>query len=370
MTASLYFHVPFCQQKCPYCQFYSEPALKLQRDYLQAVILEWKSKEELLKGEDVISVYLGGGTPSLLEPEVLKELASLWNKYHPQEVTLEANPDDITYSKVSFYHQLGINRISLGVQTFDDKLLRTLGRRHDARQAYQAVEEVCRGGIDNISIDLMYDLPGQTLDSWEETLATAISLPIQHLSLYNLTIEPKTPFKQREAELRGMMPSEEVSAAMLGIAEDRLSQAGFRRYEISAFARPGKLSLHNIAYWTGRQFLGYGPSAFSFWEGQRFQNISDLREYCRRAFGAQSLTDFCEKLAPQELQREQLVIQLRMLAGVDLSGFQQRYGKLSNEVLLKIEELKKQQLLAEEQGVLKLTARGVNFYDTLAVELI
>ncbi|MCB1115610.1 MAG: radical SAM family heme chaperone HemW, partial [Chlamydiia bacterium] len=260
-AASLYFHFPFCKKKCPYCHFYVIP----DRDhgpFLEALEREWDMLQSLLAGKEIVSVYFGGGTPSLC----LEGIEWVLSRVQGQEITVETNPEDVTEEKIARLKELGVNRMSIGVQSLSNVLLKTLGREHTADGAIDAVLKAKNGGIDNITIDLMYELPYQTFELWKETVDRACALPIAHLSLYNLTFEPHTVFKKKEGALRPHLPSEEEAAKMLAYACETFEKSGLERYEISAFARENKRSIHNTGYWQGRPFLGLGPSAFSFWE--------------------------------------------------------------------------------------------------------
>ncbi|MCC5832978.1 MAG: radical SAM family heme chaperone HemW [Chlamydiales bacterium] len=348
---SLYFHVPFCTRKCGYCHFYvipnKEPFRKL---YMDALRREWELRRPFLPKEGrLISVYFGGGTPSLLGPEAIEKILSWIAPEKGVEITIETNPE----TSVALFP--GINRVSLGIQSFDDSLLRTLTRTHRAGRAVDAAFALADSGIENISIDLMYDLPGQTLDSWERTLERAISLPIAHLSLYNLTFEPHTSFYKNRHTLFPRIPDGETSLRMLKSAVDRLQAAGLKRYEISAFSKPGFHSRHNTGYWKGRPFLGFGPSAFSYWEGARFRNCANLSQYAKMLNQNRLPIDFHEKLPLTEALKEKLAVGLRLLEGVEAwpRELKNIYIKLCDEGFL-------------EANSLGLTERGILFHDSVA----
>jgi oxygen-independent coproporphyrinogen-3 oxidase len=373
---SLYFHIPFCSRKCDYCHFFVLPdEEKLKEQLLEGFKLEWEQLLPLLKDKTITTIYFGGGTPSLFGPErmgtVLNWIKESINFTHPNiEITLEANPENITLSLMQDYAQVGINRVSIGIQTLDHELLNFLGRLHTPFKALEAVTTTYKAGIENISIDLMYDLPKQTLRHWESTLESIADLPLSHLSLYNLTIEPHTLFFKKEHELKQLIPDEESSLRMYEMAIEKLERRGLQQYEISAFAKPGYHSKHNTGYWTGRHFLGYGPSAFSYWEGSRFRNVAHLGKYLKALKSNLSPVDFREQLDPVPHLRELLVIRLRLRTGVDLSHFEKDHGKLDSETQETIQQLVKDEFLVFDGPVLSLTKRGVLFYDTVAAELI
>jgi oxygen-independent coproporphyrinogen III oxidase len=365
VEASLYIHIPLCTHKCDYCHFYVVPNKDEYKDLLmEGLRLEWDAQSHLLENGPLKSIYFGGGTPSLLGAENVKTILS-WISHSNCEITLEANPENITDSLMKAYRLAGINRVSIGVQSLEDQQLSVLSRKHNSARAIEAIQATHQAGIENISIDLMYDLPGQTLESWNQTLIQAVSLPISHLSLYNLTIEPHTVFFKNRKRLQSQLPSEEISAQMYTRARAILADQGFQQYEISAFCKPERQSIHNSGYWTGRPFLGLGPSAFSYWKGARFQNVPRLHKWHQCLKENKSPISFSETLEPDACVRESLAIRLRLLEGVDLGEFQ-----LSEEHLKTIENLVQSELLTLENNRLKLTNRGIYFYDTVATEII
>ena len=364
--ASLYFHLPFCSKKCPYCHFYVIPDKKEHKLLLmKALKQEWNSLQAELKGRSIVSIYFGGGTPFLMGPDHIGKILS-WVKQDNAEITLEANPEDVTEEKIAAFRQAGINRISLGVQSLDDSQLKTLGRTHSAEQAKQAVIDCFNAGIKNISIDLMYDLPNQTLELWSETLKQACELPVTHLSLYNLTIEPHTLFFKQKETISKVLPNEETSAEILQMAISAFEEAGLKQYEISAFSRPGHTSKHNSGYWTGRPFFGLGPSAFSYWDNKRFRNIANLNKYARMLEEGNSPIDFSEELDPLAKSRELFVLKLRLVAGVELGELEQ----LDRETKDHVDQLHREGFLHRTEGHLQLTEKGRLFYDKVAADLI
>lgn len=346
-----------------------------QEQLLEAFAWEWEKYHSLLQGKKLVSIYFGGGTPSLFGPDrihrVLQSIYSSSLSISPEiEITLEANPERITLPLMKAYAAAGINRVSIGVQTLDPELLKILSRLHSAKMAIQAIQWVFEAGITNISIDLMYDLPKQTLKKWESTLDQASALPISHLSLYNLTIEPHTMFFRNQTKLKPLLPDEENSLAMYEMAIEKLEGAGLKIYEISAFAKPECYSKHNTGYWTGRPFIGLGPSAFSYWEGKRFRNIANLNRYYQALKTNASPIDFEEELEPYAHRRELLVIQLRLRSGINLTEFEKTNGPLDLETKNNVDRLISNQLLTLNNGKLSLTYRGMLCYDSIASELI
>lgn len=373
---SLYFHIPFCTRKCSYCHFYVIPNKDpFKQQLMHGLELEWKRSLPMLQGNKIATIYFGGGTPALIGPhaiaQVLEMVASTMPFTEtPPEITLEANPEDVTPQLMRDYASAGINRVSIGVQTLDNALLQVLGRIHNAQKALEAVQHTAAAGIDNISIDLIYDLPGQTLESWKNSLEGISGLPITHLSLYNLTIEPQTVFFKYRKEIEKQLPSHDVSLQMYEMAIDLLPTRHLKQYEISAFAKDNAYSHHNVGYWIGRPFLGFGPSAFSYWQGKRFRNVAHLGKYCRALDEGHTPIDFEEQLPDAERRRELFVIQLRLLCGVDLAAFEQRHGKLDEETYATLQHLCNQGLITNKDNAFRLTRKGLFLYDTIATELI
>lgn len=374
-SVSLYVHIPFCAHKCGYCHFYVVPDQEESKiALLEALEKEWDQILPKLKSKRCVSIYFGGGTPSLFGPHrvgtLLRRIRKECLVLQEAEITLEVNPEDASEELFAAYAEVGINRISIGVQSFDDALLRTLTRKHSAQDCQQAVYNAARAGIRKISIDLMYDLPGQTLSAWRNTLQTALTLPISHLSLYNLTIEPHTSFDRKRALLEEKRPCPSESRAMYEEAISSMEAKGWVHYEISAFGRQGEVSLHNVGYWQGRPFLGLGPSAYSYWQGARFRNVAHLKQYCKAMKEGRSAIDFSETLSLEASHREHLIIRLRTTEGIEMASFQREYGTFSAEALSLFRRFEEQGWLKEGEGRIYLTREGKLFYDSIAVELV
>lgn len=362
---SLYIHIPFCKHKCPYCHFYVIGDKECFKEQLLAGLKqEWELIAPHFEGKNLVSVYFGGGTPTLFGPKRIQEVLS-WLPYQPDaEITIETNPEEL--SDYSQYRDIGINRISLGVQSLSTDELAILDRRHEPKQAIEAIWAIKNGGINNITIDLMYDLPGQTIQSWTNTLSCIKSLPITHLSLYNLTIEPDAAFFRREKQLKALMPDDDTSAEMYALAQVHLKDAGFTQYEISAFCKDNLYSRHNVGYWTGRHFYGMGPSAFSFDGSRRFRNVANLSRYCTLLAQNSSPIDFDEPLDAKARKKELIALELRLLAGFDVAKF----GQLEPETDKALEYLESVELIERKNSHVSLTPKGILFYDTVASEII
>ncbi len=370
LLISLYFHIPFCSKKCPYCHFYTVPnAPHLQKALAFGFEREWDLRLPELRGKTIASIYFGGGTPALFDHEelhrILKRIEASCQLAPGCEITIEANPEHATLHALETFRSIGINRLSLGAQSFDDDSLQTLGRNHSAARCREAIAQARQAGFDNISIDLMYDLPRQSKESWKTTLLQIESLPIEHVSLYNLTLEPHTVFFKYKDRIERDLPSPELSLELLNSAVESLESFGFLRYEISAFAKPGKHSVHNLGYWTGRAFLGFGPSAFSYWNGKRFRNQANLLRYRRCLEEGTSCVDFEEELRYPESFKELLAVRLRLAEGAFVDS-----EKAPQDTIDTLDRLQNAGYLKKENSIWRLTARGMLFYDTVAAEIV
>ena len=369
---SLYFHFPFCKKKCPYCHFFVlSHAQQKEELFLKSLEIEWGLKQSLMQNKKIVSLYFGGGTPTLCVKGIVCVLK--WAKHlldRNAEITVEANPEDITPLLINRLLEIGVNRLSIGVQSLEDSLLRILGRTHTSQKAIDALYIAERQGLSNLSIDLMYELPSQTLAMWNNTLKQIRDLPITHLSLYNLTIEPNTLFDRKRSIIKPQLPSEEEGVAMLTRACDLFHKKGLQRYEISAFAKKGSLSIHNTGYWIGRPFLGFGPSAFSYLNGIRSRNAAHFNHYIKKLEDKQLPVDFEEKLPYPANVHELLMLHLRLIAGVNLEEFETNLGPLPLTAYHLLRKLDDQGLISYQKPHVALTEKGRLFYDYVAEELI
>lgn len=363
---SIYLHIPFCTKKCPYCHFFVIPNREDHRkQLLKSLLIEWRRLLPKIRNHEIVSIYFGGGTPILLEPTSIQTLLETFREsanLHPTcEITIEANPENVTKPLMEELKTAGINRVSIGVQSLQDDSLITLGRTHNSNKAIEAILSTHASGVTNISIDLMYELPNQTPESFAKTLSQLETVPISHLSLYNLTIEPGTAFYKQNLKL----PAPETNLAMLEMATTTLEKIGLCRYEISAFSRPGCESKHNTGYWEGRPFFGLGPSAFSYYGGKRFQNVKSLSRYSKALEADQSPVDFIEELPYPQNVHERFAVELRLTKGVEIEKY--NLPKATHQTL---ERLAADGYLQEEGRRIKLSEKGLLFYDTVASELI
>ena len=329
--AGLYIHVPFCARRCVYCDFYSNTDRSLVAPYIEALIREMELREDYLNGEAIETIYLGGGTPSLLREadldRLFKAIDRLYGLGDAKEITIEGNPDDLHPDYVAQLKHLPINRISMGIQSFHDDDLRLLNRRHSAQQAIEAVVNCVKAGLENISIDLIYGLPGQTPERWAKNLDTAISLQVPHLSAYHLTYEKGTPL-DRMREAGQITPiDEDTSLILFGQLIDQLGKAGYEHYEISNFARPDRASRHNTKYWTLSEYAGFGPGAHSDFGEVRYAYDRDLEGYVRGVLEGTLQASEREELPMRERDREYIMLSLRTVSGINRRTFENRFRR-------------------------------------------
>ena len=321
--AGLYIHIPFCRSRCLYCGFYSTTGLDLRQRYVDAVC-----REISIRGAEVCTIYLGGGTPSQLTIPQLRQIFEalyIYNKVRKDaEVTIEVNPDDITEEFAKALSSLPINRISMGIQTFDDQRLRFLRRRHTSDQAINAVKTLRHAGFQNISIDLMYGFPNETLEEWKSDLSQAISLSVEHISTYCLTIEENTPLYQQLQQGHIVEPDEELERQMYEELMDRLQAAGYEHYEISNFAKKGYRSRHNSSYWTGIPYIGIGAAAHSFDRESRSWNVADIHQYIKGMEHGERVYEE-EILDDDTRYNDTITVALRTKEGINLSLLTKKY---------------------------------------------
>lgn len=372
---SLYLHLPFCKHRCPYCHFYvtlNDPTLHGR--FVDDLLLELDLRLDAFKGRHLRSVYLGGGTPSLVHVDQLYRLFEGMKKrliFHPElEISMEANPEGLSKQLIEKWQSLGINRLSVGIQSLVDEELLALGRGHRSNVALQAMQCLANSSLRSYSLDLMIETPRQNNLSWKKTLSILAQNIPHHLSLYNLVIEPGTAFAGRQKKIESMIVGPEQGRIMLDDACMALEEMGLHRYEISAFARHGHESIHNTGYWRGRSFIGLGPSAFSFFATKRFQNIANLESWSQQLHQNQDPTNLIDELSPHARQAELLSVQLRLCEGVNLREFIKRWQPLSCEILSSIKNLKNEGYLEQQGHILQLTKQGQLFYDRVASELI
>ena len=314
--AGLYIHIPFCKSRCKYCDFFSTTHLQKIKEYVDALCCEWADRQNELK-EEIKTIYIGGGTPSVLDSSDLHRIIACCSVLHPQEFTIEANPGDITLEKATAWRAMGINRLSIGVQSFDDELLQLIGRRHTAEQARQAVSIAQAAGFDNISIDLMYALPSQTKTQWEKDVAEALQLGVQHISTYGLIYEEGTVLMTLLDHGIIEAVDEDIEIQMYDYLVEQLTDHGFIHYEVSNFALPNYQSKHNSSYWNDTPYIGLGAGAHSYDGKSRKWNISDIDSYIQQA-SAHALLPELETLTEEQHHTEQIMLGLRTNQGITI----------------------------------------------------
>jgi putative oxygen-independent coproporphyrinogen III oxidase len=368
-AAGLYVHVPFCQRKCPYCDFASGTDLAMVADWLRAIRQEMGFYRDFAPRFDTL--YLGGGTPSLLTTEqlavLLESLQGHFTFAPDTEITLEANPDDLTLEILKNYLKLGVNRLSLGVQSFHDQELAFLGRRHDAAQARQALAWAREAGFANLGLDLIYGLPGQTVDQWQRNLETALSFLPEHLSCYQLTLEAGTPLARRQAEGQFQPLPEETEREFFLFTSRFLEDQGYLHYEISNFARGHEnRSRHNGKYWNHTPYLGLGPAAHSFRDGRRWWNYRSLQDYCQALNQGYAPVADEETLTPEQTRLEALYLGLRTREGVDLelmANVQRTKTVMQEIVRAGLAEVRDDRLRPTREGLVVAVRLALGFMD-------
>ena len=381
--AGLYIHIPFCASRCIYCGFYSTTLMELRDRYVDALCQEMTLRQEALMQQGLPlpfldTIYIGGGTPSQLSSQHLKKLFDHINKVfgfnkvfsnNATEVTIEMNPDDVTEEYAHALSQLPVNRVSMGAQTFDDTRLRFLNRRHNAQQVPQAVKTLREAGISNISIDMMYGFPGETLDNWQDDITKALDLGVEHLSAYCLMIEEGTVLyeKMRNGENKEMREcDEELERQMYYTLTERLKAAGFEHYEISNFALPGHRSRHNSSYWTDVPYIGLGAAAHSYDGRSRCWNVADIRQYINGIENGSPVIEQ-EWLDDDSRYNDRVMLSLRTCEGIDLSLLSPQD---TSYLLPLAKKYLEQGLLTRSDNHLRLTRQGLFVSDMVISDLM
>ena len=372
----LYIHVPFCRSKCQYCDFYSlgggmnHESMDL---YLQAVLAHIKETAQRVVGYTVDTVYFGGGTPSFFGAQnLIRILTEIDRRFHLEpnaEITFEANPDSVTGQSLAKLRKAGFNRISIGVQCDEDAKLKALGRPHTYKQAQMAVAQARRAGFDNVSVDLMFGLPNQNREQWMATLRNVMELKPDHISCYGLKVEPNTPLWEYKEGAN--LPDDDMQADMYFYAVETLESFGFHQYEISNFALPGKECLHNLKYWTGQPYIGFGPAAASDFGGKRFTAEANLDRYITGVMEQTTILSECETLPQRERAGEYLMLRLRTAHGIEENEYVHTYllpFAPLEELLHKFAQMD----LAEQQenGRWRLTPKGFMVSNSIILELL
>ena len=376
-VVGVYLHIPFCRSKCDYCDFYSMPAGDdLMDRYQKALLTQIKSMVRRLKGRTVDTIYIGGGTPSYYGEKRLRELLGYLQRHlsvaKNAEITVECNPDTVDLKSMIRLRKAGVNRISLGMQSADPDQLRCVHRVHDPQQVIWAVEDIRAAKIENLSLDLIYGLPGQSMDSWRNTVRAALALHPDHLSCYGLKVEEGTPLARRVDEEGDMdLPDGDSQADFYLEAVEQIQQAGFRQYEISNFARTGMESRHNLKYWMGREYAGFGPGAHSYLDGVRYAWPRDLAGYLE-ALEAGEPVAMAEKetVPPREQAREYLLLRMRTMRGIEEWEYRRSFGLNFEPISRRLEFFESHRWAEQSDHRWHFTPQGFLLSNTLIADLL
>ncbi len=378
--AGIYIHIPFCKTRCLYCDFFSSTSMEEKSLYIETLLREMALQKSYLQGEEIHTVYFGGGTPSQLNADDFRKIfEGIQHYFQPEknialgifkEVTLEANPDDISPAYLESLKDLPFNRISLGIQSFNDTDLQFLNRRHDAKQAIQAVKNCQEAGFNNISIDLIYGLPGQTLEDWNTNIKKALSLNVQHISAYHLIYEEGTRLFDLLQNCKIHPIDEDVSVKMFAGMIEQLTTAGFIHYEVSNFGQPDYFSIHNSSYWNGTHYLGLGASAHSFNGTSRQWNISSIKKYCD-SISKGILPAEKEIINEISAYNDYIITGLRTMWGINLQEILSHFGEKEQKYCIKqAGKHLANGMLIQEGNQLKLSNDGIFISDGIMSDLL
>lgn len=373
---SLYIHIPFCKQKCQYCDFPSYAGCEGEFEgYLSALTQELKQSATLCRDYEIPTVFIGGGTPTVLPPKMLGAVMDVvLNKYRlapNAEITVEANPGTLDANYLAELKAMAVNRLSMGVQAWQGRLLTRLGRIHTKDQFVQNYMDAREIGFDNINVDLMFGLPGQSLNDWAETLENIVALSPDHISAYGLIVEEGTPFFEQQKEGKLPLPGEVMDRRMYALARDVLPRFGYHQYEISNFAKDEKECLHNKVYWQTREYLGLGLGAHSYVGWERFHNTYDLTKYIAARGDKRLLSEELQALSLEDRMAEFCFMGLRMTRGISFADFSERFGVSIEEIYGEpMKKLKEQGLLRRTEDGVALTHRGMDVSNQVFVEFI
>ena len=373
----LYIHIPYCIHKCGYCDFNSHPIKQDEMDhYIDALVVEMKHYAKIYTNTNIIkTIFLGGGTPTTLNPfqleRILKECVNEFTIASNAEITIEANPATVGIELMKSIRTMGYNRISIGVQSFDKAELKLLDRAHGPKEIHSTVDCARKAGFDNLSLDLMFAVPNQSLSSWENNLNKALEKNPEHLSTYNLTIEQGTSFSKLQSNGKLIMPDDDHQLELYKKTIERLTKKGFHHYEISNFARRGKECKHNITYWENKNTLGLGAGASSYMNGTRFKNINLPAHYIRQVKEKKIAVEHSETLELRQAMGETIMLGLRLLQGISIHQFEKRF-QISFINLFRniISALKEKELVIIEKDYLRLSQKGLFWADSVTLEFI
>ncbi|MBA4311986.1 MAG: coproporphyrinogen III oxidase [Chlorobiaceae bacterium] len=366
--AGIYIHIPFCERKCIYCDFYSIEDNSLQQKFVSSLIKEIELSDAVWQNEIIETIYFGGGTPSVLSPHkigtILKAIHNRFNISAEPEVTIEINPGTIIPHYFKEYLSSGINRVSIGVQSFRDQDLQFLSRIHNASEATNTILDARRSGFNNISIDLIYSLPTQTLDNWKEIIRRAVEFNPEHISAYNLTVENQTPLSRMVQSGSVTIPEDDLCAKMFRYAMKYLEECGYIHYEVSNYSLPNMESKHNSNYWMHKPYLGLGPSAHSYRNDLRWWNHRNIGDYLDNIAEGKVPLSGSEHLTPQQTMIEEVMFQLRM-GKLDFNHLQNKFKIEMDPSQKLIKDLINDNYIEYKDGIVKLTENGFVFCDEI-----
>ncbi len=368
--AGIYVHIPFCRKACHYCNYHFSTNQKLRSAMVNAIVAEWEMRAPERENLKFDSLYFGGGTPSILTIEELSQIIEVMEPVSQYtEVTLEANPDDINEEKLAAWLDLGINRLSLGIQSFHQRQLDWMGRIHTAEESHSSLERIFKSGFENITIDLIYGMSEQSLADWESELVKAFEYPINHLSAYQLTIEEKTALKYDIDRGKYVMPEDELVTEQFDLLMDWMEERDWEHYEISNFSRKGFRALHNSQYWTGEPYIGLGPGAHSYDGKVRSWNVSNNMKFIR-AINAQERPSESEFITEEMHYNEWLLTGLRCLEGLQMDELRRFPVYLQEYFLKSLEEYEDKQYLMQDETSVRLNRAGKHFADRIASDFM
>ena len=372
--AGIYIHIPFCKQRCTYCDFYTQVAPHLIPDLVDAIVKELHLRKDYLKNAAIETIYFGGGTPSVLSfsqfDSIFRAINELFEVNEDAEITFEANPDDLTPEFLSSISPLPFNRVSIGIQSFDDEDLKRVNRRHSGLQAINAVKACQAHGFENISVDLIYGLPSQSLEAWNKQLDTAFKLNVQHISVYGLTYEEGTRlWKQREMGKVDVVADDEM-INMYGVLLAKMKENGFEAYEISNFSLPGYRSRHNSAYWQMNPYLGIGPSAHSFDGTSRQWNVSSNKKFINALNTGENFFEK-EELSQNDRYNDYVMVSLRTTEGISLKYIEENFGaNFVNYCIMNAEKFIQSNKLKFDNNKIYLSYKGIQISNMIISELM
>jgi len=378
IETACYIHIPFCDHKCIYCDFYSIITSDNIQSFLKCLKKEiGHYSEKFSEDRKLISIYFGGGTPSLMEPdyisEIIQTIKTNFVVRNDAEITLETNPGTVSLEKLKMFRNAGINRISIGIQSFNNNDLKFLTRIHNSETAIRTVNDAAEAGFENISLDLIFNLPGQTKKKWIKNLEQAIKLPVKHISAYSLILERGTILNKMVLDGKVKIRDEDFDAELYRTTIDFITSNGFYQYEVSNFAKPGFECIHNNAYWHYTDYFGFGTSSHSFINSERWWNLSSLKMYIDKIAQSGNAVVGSENITPQKAVNEYIMLELRS-SGLNIKMFENRFGSESREWLKKkyhyFELLKNQNFVMMDDKIIKLTSKGYAVCDEILSEIL